>query len=113
MIAISTPTFDIDGSVVLRHTEKSDLGGMTRRSSVVATIDGGSVPQYRGYSVSDRTLTIVGGRVPPADIDRLGAMVSGYNELIVSTAAGCFLCAVYGLKVTDLATLSLQVVEEL
>lgn len=111
MISICAPTFDINGSVVLLRTEKSDMGSMSRRSSVTPTIDGGSVPQYRGYSVTDRKFSIVAEDVPQADIDRLETMVDNSNELIVSTAIGCFLCAVLFIKpVAETVTIPLHVV---
>ena len=113
MIALATPTFDLSGSLLLRHTDKSDLGSMPRRSSVVATIDGGGVPQYRGYSVTDRKFKIVAGAVPPAEVAQLRYLVANYNELLVATDEGLFLCAVLVLKIgANSITLNLNVVSQ-
>jgi hypothetical protein len=114
MIIISAPTLDIDGSVPLRNAQKSDLGGMTRRSSVIATIDGGSVPSYRGFSITDKKIKISAANLTRDERDRLAAMVKTYNDVVLSAREGCFLCAVFDMSESaETVVLNLQVTEEL
>ena len=64
---ISTPTFDLNGSLALRLADGSDIKSGARRVSRNATLDGGAVITDGGYSDADRTLVIRYSEMTEAD----------------------------------------------
>ena len=90
---ISTPTFDPDGFIELLVRNDTTAGEVRRRTSRVATLDGGAVINDFGYTEADRTITLrwqFSSKDIEADVDRL---VRLYDRLQVATSQGVFLAA--------------------
>lgn len=89
MIALSTPDFDLQGSVVIKEHLDNPYQAQ-RRGSVTPTLDADSVTYDTGYSVSDQTMTAL-VRNPSRDLSRqLQYLVAYYPELILCAENGCF-----------------------
>lgn len=94
MIAgLSTPTYDLNGALLLHCEETSDIGGVTRRVSRTATLDGDSVLTDFGVTAADTTVRL---RIPlnKALDDSLRRLVTLYPVLVLTTRLGCYLGAV-------------------
>ena len=91
MISISTPTFDLSGSLIIRDYDPStDVKSRSRRVSRTATLDGGCVIEDNGLSHSDRTLKIISKGLSALEVENLERLIEFYSELYVSTAEGVF-----------------------
>lgn len=102
MIGLATQTFSATGAVLLTRTRAdSDIYGLGRRVSRVATLDGGVVLTDNGHAAGDRDLQIVADRVDVATHRAVEALVKNYGQLMVSTDAGCFLGAVEAMNYRD------------
>lgn len=94
MIGIASATVAPGGALVLPGAEaKSGLWDRTRRVTRTATLDGGAVLLDQGYSVADRTLSIVVEGASLAQIEALSAMVELYPLVTVATREGVFVAA--------------------
>lgn len=98
MIVLSTPTFDIDGFVVLHEDGNTDTDARTRRVSRTATLDGGVVLTDSGFSHGDRTFNISVAGVTKALYDSLAHLQENYPEIIIATAEGMFTGAIQSLS---------------
>ena len=89
MIAITTPTYDLDGVYVSHHHPLSSLNDITRRATRTATLDGGAVMNDIGYSDSDRTITVT---TNPSLKEReiLSNMVKFYSNVYLFITDGAF-----------------------
>ena len=60
MIGIATPTYDLNGVLVLLDfiVSASNFRDLSRRSTRTATLDGSAVLNDLGFSDSDRTITL-------------------------------------------------------
>lgn len=91
MIAISTPTFDLDGSLVIRDYDPStDIRSRSRRVSRTATLDGGCVIEDNGLSHADRLFRIVLKALSQAEVENIERLIEYYSELYISTPEGVF-----------------------
>ena len=90
MAGLSTPTYDPSGALLLQCAESSDIGGVARRVSRTATLDGASVLTDFGVSASDTTirLSIPVDRALDASLRRIA---SDYPTLVLTTRLGCYL----------------------
>lgn len=94
MVGLAAPSLRADGAVLLRGADaKSRLSDRSRRVSRTATLDGGAVLTDQGYSVADRTLTLVAERAPRALLGAVAALLEACPLLLVSTDEGVFLAA--------------------
>lgn len=94
MIAgLSAPTWDPQGAVLLDCLPTSDIGGVYRRVSRTATLDGASVLTDFGVSAADATIRLT---VPvDAALDaQLRWLAAQYPVLQLTTRLGCYLGAV-------------------
>jgi hypothetical protein len=100
IIGISTPNYNPNGALLLRCEESSSIGGVTRRVSRAATLDGGSVLTDFGVTASDTTIQL---RVPitrPLD-DTIRLLVTQNPILIMATNLGCYSGAVDSYRTDD------------
>lgn len=87
---LSTPTVDLDGSVMIDASAESDFGETRRRAFRVPTVDGGAVVNDYGFSYSDRNFTVTwtsGSKEYEDKIDRLCRL---YARLIFACHLGIF-----------------------
>ena len=89
MLALSAPDYDPIGHIVL-PIEIRDLYGGDRRTTVTATLDGGSAVYDTGFSISDRPVTATLPRARRLQIGAVAYLVETYPRLIVATRAGVF-----------------------
>lgn len=113
MIGISTPTFDSEGSILLRNIEQdNDLMERSRRVTRTATIDGGAEIEDMGMSHADRTFTIRARGLSKADFDKLALILESYPLINITTDEGAFKGAPehisYGNDITNLRILIKQ-----
>jgi len=101
MISISAPTFDLDGSLLLRGSARSDLFSQSRRVSRTATLDGGVYLDDMGFTHGDRTLRITVKADSLKTIDALAYLHRTYAQLMVATIEGVFLGAISQISVTN------------
>lgn len=95
MIGISSLTFDLKGSIILRGYEKSStLIDLSRRITRTATLDGGVDIEDRGLSHGDRTLTVSIKNISKESAGTLKYLIENYAEVRVSTNEGCFLAVI-------------------
>lgn len=91
MIVISNLDFDVDGALVIEEDpQRSDFGTASRRQNRVATLDGNSVLQDRGYSNSDLTFTIVAKSFTDESFRRLRSLLESYPVVRFSCRLGSF-----------------------
>ncbi len=95
MIALATPLFDLDGTI-LHHGAIIERTGVGRRTNRIATIDGSSAFQDRGYSVTDQTLNINFPNISFELEQDLLRIISFYNELYLACELGFFLVQIDG-----------------
>ena len=93
MITISSPTFDLDGSVQISPVPESNDGETRRRVNRVATLDGGVAVNDRGYSEGDRTLVYEWRPVSREHNDSIDRIVRLYPRVNVSTPSGVYVAA--------------------
>jgi hypothetical protein len=92
-VTLSTPVFDLAGSVALDLLPTTDLGTTSRRVNRTATLNGGAALNDYGHSHADRTMTLrwrPHSREVDASVVRL---VQNYGRLNVSTPEGLFSAA--------------------
>ncbi len=91
MIGISTPTYDAEGSILLKDIEDgNDIMTRSRRLTRTATIDGGSEIEDMGMSHSDRTFVIRTRGLSKTKFDKLALLVEQYPLLIITTEDGAY-----------------------
>ena len=89
MIVVSTTQYDPDCPVVFREAATSKLGDVSRRTSRIATLDGGAVLADYGYTDADRTLK-VSALLTVLQIDLLETLISRWGEHTLSCNRGFF-----------------------
>jgi hypothetical protein len=98
MIAISTPSFDLDGHIRLREMPSTDLGHTTRRVNRAKTLDGGVAFNDGGHAEGDRTIVVHWRPGTVAEYAAAQRLVELYPELVVSTRSGVFTAVPSALK---------------
>jgi hypothetical protein len=101
MIAISTPTYDLDGARIFSRTERTNLTAISRRVTRTATLDGGVSIYDGGHSAGDRTIEL--RQANPTDEDvAFGTYITRYyREVLVCCSAGVFLAVPADLNLTN------------
>lgn len=91
MISITTPTYDTEGSILLRNLE-SDTDTLTRERRITrtATLDGGSEIEDLGMSHADRTFAIRARGLSKEEFEKLAALVEAYPLLVITTRDGAY-----------------------
>jgi len=89
LIAITVPTYDLDGVYVAHLHELSGTEDISRRATRTPTLDGLSVMNDLGFSDSDRTVVI---NVNPSLADRevLSNFVKFYSNVYLFLKSGAF-----------------------
>lgn len=93
IIALSTPTFDLAGHVVINPLPGTGDSEIRRRVSRVATLDGGAAINDRGFSDGDRDLVYTWKSVSREHNDQVARLVALYARVHVATPSGFFLAA--------------------
>jgi hypothetical protein len=93
IIGLSTPNYDPAGAILLKCLESSNIGGVSRRVSRTATLDGNSVITDFGVTNSDTTVFL---RIPLTQTidDAIRAIVRNNPLLVLTNRLGCFIGAV-------------------
>ncbi|PLX93463.1 MAG: hypothetical protein C0621_07460 [Desulfuromonas sp.] len=114
MIIFSAPQYSLIGPVALSETKNEcNLTDTSRRSSRVATLDGGAVVTDFGYTDADRTFTVV-APASRAEYDTLLAMQQSWSQLVVSCDEGIFLGSPARLKSQGgKVTITIEVIRKL
>lgn len=89
MIALTTPTYDLNGHLVI-HREPANLYEAARRGSVTETLDGGVSVYDTGYSTSAQTLRVSIRRPAKDTLVQLRYLVAYYGQLIVCCEIGAY-----------------------
>jgi len=97
MISLTTPTYDIQGDLIINTDPKTTFGTLSRRNTRTATLDGESVLTDLGYSYSDMVLTIEASVISQGNIDHLKYLLINHPVLYISTKEGVFLGTIKGL----------------
>lgn len=89
LIALSTPTYDLDGELLLSPLMDDIEDRYTRRVERTALLDGGSYVDDLGYSEGDRTLRF---EVPytQATFDRLRYLLRQHGRAALAHEAGWY-----------------------
>ena len=90
MIVLSTPTFDLNGSVILKRTSKSNIETRERRVTRTATLDGGVEIADMGFTDGDRTLNIRARRESIGTEDAIRYLMENYPILVCTTRDGAY-----------------------
>jgi hypothetical protein len=106
MISLSTIDFDVNGHIVL-DAQVDGLYQATRRGSVTATLDGGSVVYDTGFSVSDITLSVLVKDASREAARKIQYMIALHPVLIMSVETGVY--RVRASSSTDGADINLQI----
>lgn len=114
ILSLSSPTFDPEGALILHPSPDSQLADRARRVTRTATLDGGAAIHDAGYSVADRTLTIVLVLPSAPTVAALQRLLRLYGRLTVTTPEAVFLAVPERLFVgAEEATLTLLVLAQL
>lgn len=114
MITLSTPSYDLDGHIVIKALASSSFGDISRRINAVKTLDGGIAINDGGTSHGDRVLSIIWRTLDPAFEENIERLVEFYPRLYVSTRRGYFKAAPQNYaKSGGLSTLTLQVEDKI
>jgi len=92
MIAISTTIYSTLPTVIIRDNGKHTFGDVTRRVTRTATLDGASVFDDKGSTITDRQITMDLTEITAAEAETLTSMVASYATLVVNCPAGDYLC---------------------
>lgn len=92
MIVITSLAFDIEGPIVIDESEDdTNFGDTSRRQNRIATLDGGSTLQDRGYSNSDLTFSIVAKSYNQDKFSRLRDFIENFPEVRLDCRIGSFI----------------------
>lgn len=112
MIEFFTPTFDLDGVLVVKAT--IDRSAISRRSRRVPTLDGGAVLSDLGYSVKDEDYNVKISRSSREQLDWFADKIAIYPSIVMSSEFGAFSVLLKGIKHSNgEITFTAQVLEKL
>ena len=87
------------GPIVIKTNEDdTNYGQAKRRQNRIATLDGGSILQDRGYSNTDLTFRITAAKYEEQKFDDLRYLVESYPEVRISTRIGSFIGTIRNLS---------------
>jgi len=104
MIIITTLEIDAivpEALMIIVNEDNTDYGESSRRQNRIATLDGGSVLQDRGYSNTDLTFSIEAQSYTETEFDALRYLIESYPEVRMSTRLGSFLGTLTNLSDED------------
>jgi hypothetical protein len=93
LACLSSLTFDLDGFIEIKASDRMTSGDTRRRVNRIATLDGGVAVNDFGFTDADRTINMVWQPTSRAIEDAVDRMVQLYDRVHVSTRAGVFLAA--------------------
>lgn len=112
MIFITPLEFEPAGVVALQPSGNTDEGTVRRRSSRVATLDGGAVFTDHGFTDADRTITVSAQCSSDQD-KQLRRMVATHSLVKLSTRDGLYLCQMDYKPGRPSATLTFRIIERM
>ena len=115
MIALSAPTFDPLGHVLIDDLPQSSTREVGRRVNRVATLDlAGAVVNDAGHRPADRDMRVV-WRASDESYDAVARLLRLYPRITLACASGMFSVVPSRLDIDDegRATLSVLIMEEL
>lgn len=99
MIGISTLSFDLEGSFILREKDaRVRLGSMSRRGAKTATLDGGTSRYDTGLSHGDREFEVQMNNPSVVFIDKIKYLIENYSSFRVVTREGAFTALITSLN---------------
>lgn len=101
MISFSAVSFDLNGQVILQHTEASDVFAQSRRVSRAETLDGGVSLSDLGFTHGDRTLGIRSNNVSQSTHESISYLQRTYPQLLISIHEGLFLGAIENINIRN------------
>lgn len=90
MIVLKPSIFDAAGNIKIAESLDSDLGGVSRRISRRATIDGGVWIDDFGSAEGDRTISVYSENVSDALYTRVLSFVKNYGSVELICSEGVF-----------------------
>lgn len=91
MIVIKPKVFFPSGNVLINEREaETDLGGVSRRISRRATIDGGAFIDDFGFSEGDRTVRVVANSLSVASYEQIKILIRLFGSVELITLEGVF-----------------------
>lgn len=94
MISITTPTYDLDGLLVLKSiTGTSSVNQPARRATRVRTLDQKATVEDRGFVMADGTWVFRTREATVEQVDRANYLFRTYPTLRISMHMGVFLCS--------------------
>jgi hypothetical protein len=113
MIALSAPTFDISGTVLLPCARVVNPYDTQRRGSITATLDGGVSVYDTGYSDADNILRATIKRPSKSLLISLRYLIAYYNRLTLCCENGCYSAVASFSTSGDTLNLQLRVIARL
>lgn len=77
--------------IIQTNDQDTNFGNPKRRQNRIATLDGKSVLQDRGYSNTDLTFKITASEFIQEDFDALRYLLESFPEVRISTRIGSFI----------------------
>lgn len=111
---LSSPTIDLEGSVMIDALPTSEYGETRRRAFRIPTTDGGAVVNDFGFSYSDRNLRILWKTGDKAYEEKIDRLCRTYPRLNFACHLGIFSVVPNGYLIANgESELSLLVMEKL
>jgi len=107
MFSISTIDPAKINNIIIQEDTSSKLAGNTSRSTLVPTLDGGSVLISNGVSESSRTMSVY-ANINRDQADALWWVFNTQNLIIISCSEGVFLGHIHSIS-TDLGKLKMSI----
>lgn len=102
MVALSTITFDLNGSIILDAEPDTTAQVYERRNSKNATLDGLSTISDMGYTASDNVFQVSCRNITPEKIEQLVYLIKNYALVQYANADGVFIGALNTLRPQNL-----------
>lgn len=112
MIAMSSPTYDLNGHIAL-YVHPSNLFDANRRGNVTATLDGSVSVYDTGYSIADQTIKCSVNRPDKSLLQRIQYLIASYSQIVLCCEAGAFMCVASLATAKTEALLSFRLVRRL
>ena len=112
-VYLSTQNYDLFGHVIIDALASSDFGEVSRRTSVVATLDGGVAVNDGGASEGDRTIVLTWKTKSKTYEDNIKRIIRLYGRLHLSTDEGFYVVVPTPYRQAEAeSSLTLRVIEK-
>lgn len=89
-IGLATPTYDLDGAIIIQNDLDEVRYSGARRILRIATLDGGVYVSDFGYTAADRTIAIKISNAIEVVFEQLRYLMENYSSLVVCTPHGAY-----------------------